>query len=78
MPGTADLFTSVHKGLRAMLYNLSARLQTHDFADVAATRQLLTDLESDFAAARSAGCILCAFAAHAEDEDAIIFPPAAR
>lgn len=77
MSGTEDLFTPVHKGLRAMIYGLSTRLQTNDFADVEASRALAVDLENDFAAARSAGCILCAFASHAEEEEAVVFPPAA-
>jgi Hemerythrin HHE cation binding domain len=68
-----DLFTPIHKGLRAMIYSLSSRLQTNDFADLATTRALTTDLEYDFAAAQSAGCILCIFSHHAIDEDTSIF-----
>jgi hypothetical protein len=68
-----DLFTPIHKGLRAMIYNLSGRLQTNDFANVASTKTLTTDLEYDFAVARSAGCILCIFSHHATDEDSLIF-----
>ncbi len=78
MTGTEDLFTPVHKGLRSMIYGLSARLQTNDFADLPATAALVTDLENDFSTARSAGCILCMFATHASEEDTVIFPPAAR
>jgi Hemerythrin HHE cation binding domain len=74
---TADLFTTIHKALRSMLYSLSSRLQTNDFADVAATRSLVVDLENDFAAARSAGCVLCVLAQHATDEERVIFPAAA-
>lgn len=70
---TEDLFTPIHKGLRAMLYGLSTRLQTNDFADVQATNELVTDLENDFAAARTAGCVLCVLAHHAEDEEGHIF-----
>lgn len=78
MTGKEDLFTPVHKGLRAMLYDLSSRLQTNDFADRDATAKLAIDLENDFAAAQSAGCILCAFAFHAEEEEAVVFPSSAR
>lgn len=74
MTATEDLFTPIHKGLRAMIYDLSTRLQKNDFADVAATRALVTHLENDFAIARSAGCILCVLAHHAADEEATIFP----
>lgn len=74
MPATADLFTPIHKALRSMIYQLSSRLQTHDFADVETTRTLLTDLENDFAVARTAGCVLCVLNHHAGDEETIIFP----
>ena len=78
MTGREDLFTPVHKGLRAMVYDLSAKLQTNDFSNLAATKGLVTDLENDFAIAQSAGCVLCAFAFHAEEEERVVFPPAAR
>ena len=61
-----------------MIYSLSGRLQTNDFADVTATRTLVTDLENDFAVARSAGCTLCLLAQHAVDEESVVFPSAAR
>ena len=72
------MFTPIHKALRSMIYGLSGRLQTIDFADVAATKVLITDLENDFAVARSAGCALCILAHHAVDEESVIFPNAAR
>lgn len=78
MTGKEDLFTPVHKGLRAMIYNLSTRLQTNDFDDGATTKQLTADLENSFAVAQNAGCILCAFATHAEEEERVIFAPSAR
>ncbi len=78
MPGSEDLFTPIHKGLRAMLYDLSGRVQTHDFQDVEATQRLATQLESDFEVARSAGCALCIMSHHATDEDTFIFAPAAQ
>lgn len=78
MTAKADLFTPIHKALRSMIYGLSGRLQTNDFADVPASQQLMTDLENDFAVARSAGCALCLLARHAVDEESAIFPDAAR
>ena len=78
MTATQDLFTPIHKGLRSMLYGLSSRLQTNDFSDLEATRTLVNDLENDFAIARSAGCTLCILSQHANDEEASIFPDAAR
>lgn len=71
---TEDLFTPIHKGLRSMVYDLSGRLQTNDFADVDATEALITDLETDFAIARSAGCVVCVLGHHAADEESVIFP----
>ncbi len=78
MTATEDLFTPIHKGLRAMLYDLSTRLQTNDFADLGTTEALVVDLERDFAAARTAGCVLCVMSRHAEDEERAVFPPALR
>lgn len=78
LTATGDLFTPIHKALRSMIYGLSGRLQTNDFADAAATRALITDLENDFAVARSAGCTLCILAGHAVDEESVIFPQVAR
>lgn len=72
-PAHEDLFTTIHKGLRAMLYELSTRLQTNDFADLEATRTLVSDLEHDFAVARSAGCAVCILSHHATDEEKHIF-----
>ncbi len=78
MTATEDLFTPIHKALRAMLYDLSARLQTNDFADTAATTAVVSHLESDFAVARSAGCVVCVLSHHAGDEESAIFPQVSR
>jgi hypothetical protein len=73
MAKRVDLFTPIHKGLRSMMYNLSGRLQTNDFANLETTKALTTDLEYDFATAQDAGCILCIFSHHAADEESSIF-----
>lgn len=78
MTATEDLFTTIHKGLRSMIYDLSSRLQMNDFANVAATEALATDLEHEFEAARSAGCVLCILAHHAGDEETVIFGDVAK
>src|SRR5208282_2331670 len=78
MVAKGDLLTPIHKGLRSMIYGLSARLQTNDFADAAATKTLIIDLENDFAVARSAGCALCFLAQHAVDEESVVFPAVVR
>src|ERR1022692_3642552 len=40
-----DLFTTVHKALRALIYHLSTMLQTADFTDERATTASLAALE---------------------------------
>ena len=78
MTATVDLLTPIHKALRSMIYDLSGRLQTNDFADLAATKSLVNDLENEFAIAQSAGCTLCVLSQHAKDEEADIFPDVAK
>jgi hypothetical protein len=74
VPAEEDLFTPVHKALRSMMYDLAGRVQSNDFADLAQTRALVTDLEHDFEVARSAGCMLCIFSMHAGEEEEVVFP----
>ncbi len=74
MTATEDLFTPIHKAIRSMIYDVSGRLQTNDFGDVAASKPLLTDLEHEFSAAMSSGCILCMIHEHASDEEKAVFP----
>jgi hemerythrin superfamily protein len=57
-----------------MIYGIGGRLQINDFTDVVASRPLLADLEHDFSAAISAGCVLCLLHRHASDEETAIFP----
>ncbi len=78
MTATEDLFTPIHKGLRSMIYDLSSRLQTNDFANRGTTEALAIDLEREFEVARSAGCVLCVLARHAEDEESVVFGEVAR
>jgi Hemerythrin HHE cation binding domain len=73
-----DVFTPIHKGLRSLLYDVSGRIQTNDFADVAGTRALVNDLERDFQVAQSSGCAVCIMATHAGHEERLVFPDAAR
>src|SRR5579862_2419125 len=44
-PPRVDLFTTVHKALRAVIYQLSMMLQTADFTDERATNASLAALE---------------------------------
>ena len=74
MGSTEDLFTPIHKGIRSMIYDVGARLQSNDFADLGASRPLLLDLEHEFSAAMSASCVLCLLHSHAGDEETGVFP----
>jgi hypothetical protein len=74
MPATEDLFTPIHKAIRSMIYDLGGRLQSNDFADLSASKPLLSDLEHEFSAAVSAGCVLCLLHGHAGDEENQVFP----
>ena len=59
-----DLFTLIHKALRALLYDLGLKLQTNDFSDKIATLELLPRIPHDLE--------ICT--RHAEDEERFIFP----
>ena len=63
-----DLFTQIHKGIRAMMYTLAMRVQSTDFTDAAAREDLLARLEHDLEMMEE----------HAAFEDEIIFPAIAR
>jgi len=78
MIATEDLFTPIHKAIRSMIYDVSGRLQTNDFTDVAASTPLLADLEHEFTAAISSGCILCLLHHHASDEETAVFPSVSK
>jgi hemerythrin superfamily protein len=78
MTATEDLFTPVHKAIRSMIYDVSGRLQTNDFTDVTTSKPLLSDLEHEFTAAISAGCILCLLHHHASDEETAVFPSVSK
>jgi hypothetical protein len=78
MTATEDLFTPIHKGIRSMIYNVSGRLQSNDFTDATASKPLFADLEHEFSAALSSGCVLCLLHGHALDEESGIFPPVAK
>lgn len=65
---TEDLFTPIHKGIRSMIYDVAGRLATTDFADVERSKPVLADLEHEFSAAVTSGCILCMLHHHAADE----------
>jgi len=74
MPATEDLFTPIHKGIRSMIYDVAGRLQSNDFANLDASKPLLADLETEFSAALSTGCVLCLLHQHGLDEESQVFP----
>ncbi|MFY9716969.1 MAG: hemerythrin domain-containing protein [Thermoplasmata archaeon] len=73
MPATEDILTPIHKAIRSMLFDLSERLQTLDFADPEASMTTLADLQVDVATAPAA-CILCLVHHHGGDEETGVFP----
>ena len=68
-----DLFTPIHKGIRAMIYELGTKLQKTDFTDVSATKAIITQLKYNLQSANST-CIVCMLHEHGEHEDQRIFP----
>jgi Hemerythrin HHE cation binding domain len=65
-----NLFRPIHKGLRAMIYNMGAQLQSTDFADVDASNAMLSVLAEnlDLAVGNCALCLLYAHSKHEEDD----------
>ncbi len=59
-----DLFTAIHKAIRAMVYDAGGRLQTADFADDRAARRTTADLIP----------VLSLLREHHHTEDEIVFP----
>ena len=58
-----DLFTVVHKAIRAMIYDVGPKLQTADFTDGRITKENITQLEK----------ILRMLREHSENEDRFVF-----
>lgn len=59
-----DLFTAIHKAIRAMVYDAGGRLQTTDFADDRAARTAAADLIP----------VLSLMREHHDTEDEFVFP----
>jgi hypothetical protein len=59
-----DLYTTIHKALRSMLYELGSKLQKNDFTDDTATRELLSQMRK----------YLELFNDHAQSEERAIHP----
>jgi hemerythrin HHE cation binding domain-containing protein len=73
-----DILTPIHKGIRAMIYQLGARLQSTDFADPVAAAEIVRQVRHEFATASSTNCILCLLHEHAGTEERAAFPELVR
>jgi len=69
-----NLFRPIHKGLRAMVYDLGRRLQTTDFADDLAGRAVIRDLQENLST-NVGNCVLCLLLAHSTHEERDFFAP---
>jgi hypothetical protein len=63
-----NIFNQIHKGLRAMLYELALQIQQTDFSEVEEAEALVKEVKQ----------VVSFFAAHAEHEDRFILPAVAR
>jgi len=69
-----NLFRPIHKGIRAMIYELGRRLQTTDFTDETAALAISKDLRDNLS--QSVGnCLLCLLHEHSRHEERDIFRP---
>ena len=67
-PTRFNIFNQIHKGLRAMLYELALEIQQADFSEVEEAEALVQEVEQ----------VVSFFTAHAEHEDRFILPAVAR
>ncbi|EQD38682.1 hemerythrin/HHE cation-binding motif domain protein, partial [mine drainage metagenome] len=74
LPSTEDFLTPMHKGLRSMIYDLAARLQSTDLTDLTEAAPVLADLQHELGGPRPTACIVCLLHAHAGHEDIWAFP----
>ncbi|MCI4343984.1 MAG: hemerythrin domain-containing protein [Thermoplasmata archaeon] len=67
-----NLFRPIHKGIRLMLYQLGARLQTTDFSDLAEGNRFVVRMKHELGDSLS-NCILCLLRAHSTHEEKDLF-----
>jgi Hemerythrin HHE cation binding domain len=72
MTDRENLFTPIHKGIRAMIYELGLRLGTTDFSKVAESNQTALQLKSDLNGS-TANCVICLLYAHSRHEEQDFF-----
>lgn len=72
-----NLFRPIHKGIRAMIYELGRRVQVTDFTDTTESNAIARQLQHGLNSAVS-NCILCLLHAHSRHEEVEIFAPLRR
>jgi len=71
-----NLFRPIHKGIRAMIYDLGRRLAVADFTSVVESNEIARQLKHDLNGATS-NCIMCLLYAHSRHEEQDFFAPVA-
>jgi len=74
MSDRENLFRPIHKGIRLMLYQLSSRMQSKNFADVSEGNRLVARMKHDLGNSLST-CVLCLLRSHSSHEERDIFSP---
>lgn len=69
-----NLFRPIHKGLRALIYEMGRRLQTTDFSDSGASNAMVQELRESLELT-SGNCVLCLLYAHSKHEEDDFFQP---
>jgi len=69
-----NLFRPIHKGIRAMIYELGRRLQVTDFTNEHESNAIARQLQHELNSAVS-NCILCLLHSHSKHEESEIFAP---
>jgi len=77
MSNRENLFRPIHKGIRAMIFELGRRVQVADFTDAVESNAVAKQLQHDLNSAVS-NCILCLLHAHSKHEEEGIFGPLRR
>ena len=67
-----NLFRPIHKGIRAMIYELGLRLGITDFRDIRESNEVAAQLRRDLSVTTS-NCILCLLQTHSSHEERDFF-----
>jgi hypothetical protein len=77
MTDRENLFRPIHKGIRAMIFELGRRVQVTDFTDPGESNAVAKQLQHDLNSSVS-NCILCLLHSHSKHEEWNIFDPLRR